>query len=148
MRPPDNAPSEGTTIGYGAQDAEAIRQRARRWVLLAGAMTLSALCGAALLLYLLLRIVLPATTQRATDSPRELYKAVLWCPSCQEQGLPIVLWADTGGGFFQEGEAGELAHGTAVTVLRERRSSIDGRIFVQVSAEGQTGWVPASLVRR
>jgi hypothetical protein len=111
-------------------------------------MLLSALCGAALLLWIVVRVVPQAVEQREPETTRTLYRARIWCPACQEQGQPVVLWTQVDGGFLQFREAGELAHGTNVEVLQEARSAVDGRTYVQVSTGDQTGWVPVSLIRR
>lgn len=122
------------------------RQKGQRNVMLAGAMSLSLFCGVALLVYLALTIVPAAherTQQRYVSTP---YPAVIWCPSCEQSGQPIIL-RDRPRRLFS-GAAGTLDHGTVVTVVGEEWATLEGRVYVHVQIATASGWVRATDLKR
>lgn len=127
---------------------EAHRRRGYRNIMLGGAMTLTMICGLALLLVVLTQVV-PQARERLHPVPQPaLYTVTLWCPPCAEAGSRVVLWEKPGDGAARGVEAGELEHGTLVSVLAEEWSPAEGRTYLQVAAQGKKGWVPETLTRR
>jgi hypothetical protein len=123
-----------------------LHRRTRRQIILAGGLALSLVCGLVLLLYTLLAVV-PRAQERAerlSDSAPKT--ATLWCPSCAQEGRPVLLQTSLGAGLFGR-PSGELAHGTTVAVLDYQWSPLEQRYYVQVSAGGQRGWVAESMLR-
>jgi hypothetical protein len=127
---------------------EARRRRGYRNVMLGGAMTLTMLCGLALLLVVLTQVVPQARERLHPLPPPALYTATLWCPPCAEAGSRVILWEKPGDAGARGAKAGELEHGTLVSVLAEEWSPAEGRMYLQVAAQGKKGWVPATLTRR
>jgi hypothetical protein len=122
------------------------QRRARRKIVLAGALTLSLVVGLALLLYTLFAVLprIEARAGRLSESYPQT--ATLWCPSCARAGEPVLLQASLGAGLFGQ-PVGELAHGTTVAVLDYRWSPLEQRYYAEVVAGGQRGWVPEDLVK-
>jgi len=80
-------------LPLGAEpNAERRRAAGRRNVLIAGAMALSLICGIALLVFTVLRVVPEARQRYVPISEPALYRATLWCPSCARAGSPTALW--------------------------------------------------------
>lgn len=135
MRPRDDLPPLG----------EEQRRSGQRNAMVAGAMSLSLLCGVVLLVFLVLTLV-PAAhermRQRYTSTP---YRAVLWCPSCDRSDEPIVLRERPR--RILSGRAGTLYHGTTVTVVAEEWAKLEGCLYVRVQTATERGWVRATYVR-
>ena len=121
-------------------------QRARRKIILTGALTLSLIVGLVLLLYTLLAVVPRAQARAEQLSESYPQTATLWCPSCAQAGEPVLLQASLGAGLFGR-PVGELAHATTVAVLDYQWSPLERGYYVEVVADGQRGWVPESMLR-
>jgi hypothetical protein len=121
------------------------RQAGQRRIMLMSAMTLSLLCGASMLLFLVATAVPRAHERIRQHYQSTPYAAILWCPSCEESGELLTLWDRPGAAF--RARAGMLAHGTPVSVATEQWVTIEGRMYVEVEANGQSGWVRATYVR-
>jgi hypothetical protein len=124
------------------------RRKAERYIVLAGAMSLTLLIGLILLLVALTTVVPQARARWALTTEPALGTATLWCPSCERQGQPVLLSVRIGAGYSRGGQAGALPHGTRVSVLRYRWSALERRYYVLIAAEGQRGWVPETQIRR
>jgi hypothetical protein len=74
--------------------------------------------------------------------------ATLSCQPCEQAGHPVVLWDKPGDGKSRGDRSGELAHNTEVEVLAESRSEAEGRAYIKVRGNGQTGWVSEAFIRR
>ena len=84
---------------------------------------------------------LSALTGRSASSLPPV--AWLWCPECGEEGMPVNLWQKTG---TDRGSAVTSApHGTAVIPARETQGN-DGRTWYYVTMDGESGYVPSSLI--
>jgi hypothetical protein len=141
--------AEMTTRNDGAAEPPPLssdqRQAGQRHIMLMGAMTFSLLCGLALLLFLLATAVPRAherIKQRYQSTP---YAATVWCPSCVKSGKAVLLWDRPSGAF--RARTGALAPGTAVSVVAEQWAAIEGRMYVKIEADRQSGWVRASDVK-
>ncbi len=155
--PPPVAPSMGGVSGVMGMTTrmdlrdsllpltEEQRQTGQRNVMLAGAMTFALLCGIALLVFLVLTIVPAAHERMQQRYVLTPYQAVLWCPSCERSGAPIILH-DRPGRVFS-GRAATLDHGTTVTVLGEEWAVLEGCVYVRVQTAGTRGWVRATYLR-
>jgi hypothetical protein len=122
------------------------RQRARHKIILTGALSLSLVAGLVLLLYMLLIVVPRARLRTEQLSGAHPQTATLWCPSCAQAGEPVLLQTSLGAGLFGR-PAGELAHGSTVTVLDYQWSPLERQYYAEVTAEGQRGWVPETMLR-
>jgi hypothetical protein len=124
------------------------RKSGYRNIMLAGAMTLSLMCGLVILVATLTSVVPEAQASiRPTPAPI-LYNATLWCPPCEQGGSKIILWEKVGDGISRGAKVGELDHGTPVSVLAETWSDAEGRLYFRVQAQGQTGWVPDTFIQK
>jgi hypothetical protein len=117
-------------------------------VMLAGAMTLTLLCGLLLLLLTLTQLIPQARERIELVAEPPAPTATLWCLECERAGRPVVLQARIGRGFLGGGKAGELPHGTLVSVLDHKRAVLEQRYYAEVAAEGQRGWVPETQIQR
>jgi len=124
------------------------RNRNHLHVMLAGAMTLTLLCGLLLLLFALTQLIPQARERIELASEPPAPTATLWCPECEQAGRPVVLQARIGRGFLGGGKAGELPHGTPVSVLDYKRAALERRYYAEVLAQGQRGWVPETQIKR
>ena len=124
------------------------RTRGYRNTMAAGALSLSLLSGL-LLLAFVIRDIVPQAQQRLLPTPEPvLYVATLWCLPCEQAGSPIVLWEKVGDGVSRGGKTGELLHNTEVAVMAEEWSAQEQRTYYRVTANGQTGWVPETFVKK
>lgn len=122
------------------------RQVGQRNIMLAGAMVCSLFCGLALLLFVVSTVV-PAAHERLRRRYESTpYEAILWCPSCEQSGEPVILW-DRPGRLFST-KVGALAHATAVTVVAEEWAKMEGRVYVEVQAATESGWVRSTYLRQ
>ena len=121
-------------------------RQARHQIILAGGLTVSLICGLALLLYALLSVVPRAQARVERLSEAVPKTATLWCSTCAQQDEPVLLQTSLGAGLFGR-PAGELAHGTTVAILDYQWSPLERRYYVEVVADGQRGWVPESMLR-
>jgi hypothetical protein len=127
---------------------EARRRAAYRNVMLAGALTLTLICGLAML-FVTITTIVPRAQERLRPTPEPvLYGATLWCPPCEQAATPIIIWEKVGDGVTRGGKVGELPHGTHVDVVEERWSAAENRTYYRVAAEGQMGWVPQTFIKR
>jgi hypothetical protein len=124
------------------------RRKAYRHVMLAGAMTVTLLCGLFLLLLTVTQLIPQARERIELASEPPAPTATLWCPECERAGRPVVLQARIGRGFLGGGKAGELPHGTPVSVLDYKRAVLERRHYAEITAEGQRGWVPETQIKR
>lgn len=131
--------------GYLAD--EHLRRRGYRYVMLAGALVFTLLLGLVLLLLIVSTIIPQAQEKRRPAIEPVLYTATLWCLPCEQAGTPIILWEQAGDGISRGAKVGELPHGTLVSVLAEKWSEAEGRMYYRVSADGQQGWVPDSFFK-
>lgn len=139
----------GSRLVANARDVpESVRTKGFRNTMLAGAMVLTLMCGLALLLITVTRIVPVAQTHMRPMPEATLYTATLWCPACEQDNNAIVLWEKVGDGASRGAKVGELEHNTPVSVLGESWSEAEGRTYLKVSAQGQEGWVPDTFVRK
>ena len=128
--------------------SERQRERGQRNIMLAGAMSLTLMCGLALLALIVTRIV-PQAQERMRPTPEPvLYAATLWCLPCEQAGSLIVLWEQVGDGVSRGAKTGELPHNTPIEVLAQEWSAPEQRAYLRVAAEGQKGWVPATFIRK
>lgn len=146
---PDNQAARARLAQFtarGTARAAPEHRRTRLWIILAGALTLSLIVGLALVLYVALAVVprVQARAERLHVSPPQT--GILWCPTCAQAGEPVLLHANLGAGLFGR-PTGELAHGTAVTVLDYEWSPLERRTYVEVAAGSERGWVPEEMVR-
>jgi hypothetical protein len=145
--------SEGSASPRQRREADDLDEKTRhvqgyRYLMLAGAMTLSMLCGIALLVATLTTVV-PRAQERLKPTPEPvLYTATLWCPPCAQAGTPVILWEKVGDGVSRGAKAGELPHDTAVSVLAEAWSEAEGSTYFKVAAQDQKGWVPETFIAR
>jgi hypothetical protein len=116
--------------------------------MLAGALTLTLICGLAMLLITITTVVPQAQERLRPTLEPVLYSATLWCLPCDEAGSPVILWEKIGDGTTRGGKIGELYHGTPVDVLGEAWSAAENRTYYRIAAQGQKGWVPETFVRR
>jgi hypothetical protein len=142
----ESSPTEDQPATAGLDPT--LRRKAERNIMLAGAMSLTLFIGLVLLLVALAIVVPQARAQWALTAEPSIGTATLWCPSCERQGRPVILSVRIGAGFSRGGRAGELPHGTRVSVLRYRWSALERRYYVLIAAEGQRGWVPETQIRR
>lgn len=148
-------PGLGSAVPPRPQDAqesreitEAHRRRAYRNTMLAGAMALTLALGLFVLL-IVVTIIVPRARQRIRSTPERVFSAAtLWCPLCEQAGDAIVLWERPGEGAARGDKTGELPHGTPVSVLAETWSEAQGRAYLKVSAQDQTGWVSETFVQQ
>jgi len=70
---------------------------------------------------------------------------VLWCEDCAAIGMDVNLWS--GADRPAARVVGRLPHGTPVMILESRRNTTESQTYYKVQAQGQTGWVPATLIR-
>jgi len=125
---------------------ETQRQVGQRNIMLTGAMTSSLFCGLALLVFLVATVV-PAAHERIRRRYESTpYEAILWCPSCEQVGEPVILW-DRPGRLFST-KAGALAHATVVTVVAEEWARMEGCVYVEVQAATESGWVRSTYLRQ
>jgi hypothetical protein len=146
----NTAPAIRTT-GRPTQDAThhpAEHRTIHRRVMFAGAMTVTLFCGLLALLLTLTQLIPQARERLELAAEPPAPTATLWCPECERAGRPVVLQARIGRGFLGGGKAGELPHGTPVSVLDLRRSMLERRTYAEVTAEGQRGWVPETQIKR
>ena len=139
-------------VGIAATPAHAPTQtqqhRVKRYIKLAGGLTLSLVLGLALLVFALTRVI-PQAREGAVLSPeRAVHTATLWCPSCERQGQPVILSTRIGASFYTSARASGLPHGARVSVLRYRWSTLEKQYYALVAAEGKRGWVPETQIRR
>ena len=144
-------PDDATHKNTEREQKEPHHQRGYRNILLAGALTISLICGI-ILLAVTITTIIPQAQKRAQErlqSPPEtiLYMATLWCPPCEQAGSNIILWEKVGDGISRGGKAGELPHQTTVSVLAQEWSEPEGRFYYKVAAQGQKGWVPETFIR-
>jgi hypothetical protein len=123
------------------------RRRTRRQIILAGGLALSLFCGLILLIYTLVAVMPRAQARAERLSESYPQTATLWCPSCAQADEPVLLKTSLGAGLFG-GPVGELEHGTTVAILDYRWSSLERRYYTEVSADGQRGWVPETILRQ
>jgi len=126
--------------------SSARRLAGQRNIMLMTAMTLSLLCGLSLLLFLATTAIPRAherIRQRYQSTP---YAATLWCPSCEQSGEALALWSRPSGAF--PARTGALSPGTRVSVIAEQWATMEGRMYVKIEADQQSGWVDATYVRR
>jgi hypothetical protein len=124
------------------------RRQAERKIMLAGGLSLTLVLGLVLLLVLLIEII-PWAGDRSRGPPqRALHTATLWCPACERQDRPVTLSTRMGAVFYRGAWADGLPHGTRVSVLRYRWSSLEQQYYALVTAEGKRGWVPETQIRR
>jgi hypothetical protein len=124
------------------------RSKVERNIRLAGGLSVTLLLGLALLVITLI-IVIPLAREGSTlASERVLHTATLWCPSCEREGQPVILSTRIGAGFSQGARSGGLPHGTRVSVLKYRWSTLERQYYALVAAEGKRGWVPETQIRR
>jgi hypothetical protein len=119
-----------------------------RNIRIAGGLLLTLLVGLAILGFALVRVVPQARDGWAPSSQYVLHTATLWCPSCERAGQPVVLSTRIGASFYQGAQASGLPHGTRVSVLRYRWSTLERRYYALVSAAGKRGWVPETQIRK
>jgi Tfp pilus assembly protein PilF len=123
------------------------RRRTRRQIILAGGLALSLFCGLILLIYTLVAVMPRAQARAERLSESYPQTATLWCPSCAQADEPVLLKTSLGAGLFG-GPVGELEHGTPVAILDYRWSPLERRYYTEVSADGQRGWVPETILRQ
>jgi len=143
---PTRTPIE--SISENQAVTKARRTRGYRNTMAAGALSLSLLCGL-LLLAFVIRDIVPRAQQRLRPTPEPvLYVATLWCLPCEQAGSAIILWEKVGDGVSRGGKSGELPHDTQVAVMAEEWSVQEERTYYRVTADGQTGWVPETFIKR
>jgi hypothetical protein len=146
---PSPAPDRGSGSAADSLELqESARIKGYRNTMLAGAMVLTLVCGLALLMFTVTRIVPVAQTRMRPAPETTLYTAMLWCPACEQNNNAIVLWEKVGDGVSRGAKVGELKHNTPVSILAESWSKAEGRGYLKVSAQGQKGWVPEAFVRK
>lgn len=124
------------------------RDKAERYMQLAGGLLLTLLVGLALLAIALTQVIPQARQGMESSYERPVDTATLWCPSCKREGRPVVLSTRIGASFYRGARANELPHGTRVSVLRYQWSTLERQYYALIAAEGKRGWVPETQIRR
>lgn len=148
LSPLETARSSIESISENHIVSQAQRTRGYRNTMAAGALSLSLLCGLVFLIFVI-RDIVPSAQQRLRPTPETvLYTATLWCLPCEQARSPIVLWEKVGDGVSRGGKTGELLHNTEVAVTAEEWSVQEERTYYRVTADGQTGWVPETFIKK
>ena len=148
LSPLETARSPIESISENQAFTQAQRTRGYRSTMAAGALSLSLICGLVFLVFVI-RDIVPRAQQRLRPTPEPvLYYATLWCMPCEQAESPIVLWEKVGDGVSRGGKTGELLHSTEVAVIAEEWSAQEERTYYRVMADGQTGWVPETFIKK
>ena len=145
-RPAADTPQDSRSLYDPALEQR--RRRGYRNIMLAAMMIVSAVCGIVLIV-VTLTVIKPRGQERLKPTPeRVLYEATLWCLPCEQNNSQIILWEKVGDGVSRGGQVGQLPHNTRISVLAEAWSEPEERTYFKVAAEGQTGWVPETFVKK
>ena len=146
--PPGSEPADAAAARQSVPVNEATRKRGYRNAMAASVLSLTLMCGVVLVLITVTTVV-PQARDRARISPEAvLYTARLWCPACEQEGNPVILWEKVGDGVSRGLNVGELPHNASVSVLAEEWSQREARTYYLVAASDQRGWVHEAFIRR